>query len=946
MRVKALVLAGLAVCFLVGSNELSAQSGTLSGTVVDLETGATLASAQVEILSSGEGAALTSANGQFSFSVSPGTYSVVVTALGYRPHREDGVRVNSGGSMSLEIRMTSQALELNPLVVTASRTTETSASAPATVIVIGETDVAERPTVTPVDHLRAVPGVDVMQQGVQSTNVVIRGFNNVFSGSLHTLVDDRIAGVPSLRVNLMHFIPSQDEDLERIEVVLGPGSALYGPNTSNGVIHLITKSPLESQGSTVTLGGGQQNVFEGGFRTARKLSDNFGFKVSAKKVQGDDWNFVDPIEAAARASALSNKAAFIAERIASGASTTDANSAYTNVGNRNLAFNRESVDARADWDVGENTRLMFNYGLTSASGVELTGLGGGQTEDWKYQFYQARIRSNRMFAQAYLNTSDAGPNSFLLRNGTPLVDKSQLWVTQLRNSTSFFEGKQDFTYGMDYTNTNPVTEGTVNGAFEDDDDIQELGIYLQSKTAITDRLDLIVAGRRDTHSRLDKNTFSPRAALVFEPAPNHSFRATYNRAFSTPSSLNMFLEISGGAAPAPLGGLGYRIRAQGNGNGYVYQNADGSLKGMRSPFNPAATGGASQLLPVQQSTLYAMGVGVMQAQGAVDAATAGLLNSFAADAGAIGINLLNTNNMKVSPLVAGLVPSTPKLEISTNTTYEMGYQGLVNDKVLFAVDGWYSQRKNFVSPLMATTPMIMLDGATMVAFLQPRLSAVYQAQGMDAATAGATALVAATKIADGGDGMGGIPGLAEVPLAVVSTQDINADGAELMATYMNAGDLNVWGADFSMKAFLNDEWTLSSTASFVSDDYFTLAEMTNAVSPIYLNAPKSKASLALGYRGVRSGHNLEMRVRVANGFPANSAGFVGTKCVTGGNGGLGEEECVKGHALMDAVWGYKVPGTAATLQLTANNLLGTKYRSFVGVPEMGRFVMARVKYAF
>jgi hypothetical protein len=139
---------------------------------------------------------------------------------------------------------------------------------------------------------------------------------------------------------------------------------------------------------------------------------------------------------------------------------------------------------------------------------------------------------------------------------------------------------------------------------------------------------------------------------------------------------------------------------------------------MRSPFNPAATGGASQLLPVQQSTLYAMGVGVMQAQGAVDAATAGLLNSFAADAGAIGINLLNTNNMKVSPLVAGLVPSTPKLEISTNTTYEMGYQGLVNDKVLFAVDGWYSQRKNFVSPLMATTPMIMLDGATMV---QPRL---------------------------------------------------------------------------------------------------------------------------------------------------------------------------------------------------------------------------------
>ncbi len=946
MQVKSVVSAGLVISFLIGSTQLSAQNGTLSGTVVDLETGTTLASAQVEVLESEEGPILTSSNGQFSFSISSGTYSVVVTALGYRPYREDGVSVGSGGSVSLEINLTSQALELNPLVVTASRTTETSASAPATVIVIGETDIADRPTVTPVDHLLAVPGVDVMQQGVQSTNIVIRGFNNVFSGSLHTLVDDRIAGVPSLRVNLMHFIPSQDEDLERMEIVLGPGSALYGPNTSNGVLHLITKSPLESQGSTVTFGGGQQSVFEVGLRTAQKLSDNFGFKVSAKKIQGDDWNFVDPIEAAARAAAVANKAGFIAERVASGASASIANAAYNNVGNRNLAFNRESVDARADWDVGENTRLMFNYGLTSASGVELTGLGGGQTEDWKYQFYQARMKSNRIFAQVYLNSSDAGPNSFLLRNGTPLVDKSQLWVAQLRNSTSLFGGRQDFTYGMDYTNTDPRTEGTVNGAFEDDDDIQEMGVYLQSKTALTDRLDLIVAGRRDTHSRLEENTFSPRAALVFEPAPNHSFRATYNRAFSTPSSLNMFLEISGGAAPAPLGGLGYRIRAQGNNNGYVYQNADGSLKGMRSPFNPAATGGSKQLLPVSQPTLWALGVGVMQAQGAIDAATAGLLNSFAADAGAVGINLLNTNNMKVSPLATGLVPSTPKLEISTNTTYEIGYQGLLDDRVLFAVDGWYSQRKNFVSPLMATTPMIMLDPATMVAFLQPRLSAVYQAQGMGAATAGATALAAATAIADGGDGVGGTPGFAEIPLAVVSTPDINADGAELMATYMNAGDLNVWGADFSMKAFLNDDWTLSSTASIVSDDYFTLAEMTNAVAPIYLNAPKSKGSLALGYRGVRSGRNMEVRVRMADGFPANSAGFVGTKCVTGGNGGLGEEECVKGHVLMDAVWGIKIPNSAATFQVTATNLLGTKYRSFVGVPEMGRFIMARVKYAF
>ena len=84
----------------------------------------------------------------------------------------------------------------------------------------------------------STPGVDIITQGVQSTNVVVRGFNNIFSGALYTLTDNRMAGVPSLRVNVMHFVPTTDEDLQRMEVVLGPGSALYGPNTANGVLHL------------------------------------------------------------------------------------------------------------------------------------------------------------------------------------------------------------------------------------------------------------------------------------------------------------------------------------------------------------------------------------------------------------------------------------------------------------------------------------------------------------------------------------------------------------------------------------------------------------------------------------------------------------------------------------------------------------------------------------
>jgi iron complex outermembrane receptor protein len=134
-------------------------------------------------------------------------------------------------------------------------------------------------------------GVDVITSGVQSTNVVVRGFNNIFSGALHTLTDYRVAGVPSLRVNFMHFIPQTDDDISRMEVVLGPGSALYGPNTANGVLHILTKSPLDEPGTSISLAGGERSLFHGSFRTAQRVSDKFGFKVSGQ--WGVRWLFPD-----------------------------------------------------------------------------------------------------------------------------------------------------------------------------------------------------------------------------------------------------------------------------------------------------------------------------------------------------------------------------------------------------------------------------------------------------------------------------------------------------------------------------------------------------------------------------------------------------------------------------------------------------------------------------
>ena len=941
-------LAGIALAaFLFLGQEVAAQNGTLTGRVTDVETGQPLVAAQIQVLGGGQSTGgLTDNSGVYRMQLPAGNYSIVVTSVGHQTARFGPIRVNAGSATTYDIELTSMALALNEVIVSVGRTPEKQVDAPATTHLIGLTEIAERPAVTPVDHLRSTPGVDIITSGVQSSNVVIRGFNNIFSGALHALTDNRIAGVPSLRVNLLHWAPTTNEDIERIEVVLGPGSALYGPNTANGVLHIMTKSPLDYQGTTVTMGYGEQNVFQGTFRTAFLLGEDFGFKLSGSYLQGDEWEYTDPTEAAAQASAAADPAACLANKAIRGLSAIG-QEACGRVGTRDFDIERYGVEARADYRFAEDGTFVATYGRTKGSGVELTGLGAAQVTDWVYDFFQARLRKGRFFTQAYLNRSDAG-GTWLLRDGVPLVDQSSLMVAQIQHGFGLADGRQDFTYGFDYFGTRPDTKGTINGSWEDVDDMDEWGIYVQSKTELSDKLDLIFAGRMDDHSLLDEKVFSPRAALVIKPSESQSFRLTYNRAFSTPSSLNFFLDISGGAAPAPLGPLGYTTRAYGTGpNGYSFQNADGSLHGMRSPFNPAQFGGSGQRLPANAATMWQLAVGVLAAQAAVDpnlaplAPLLPLLGSLSPSDSDIAIMLLDINTFEVSPLAGSTIADVPGIQESYTETFEVGWQSIIDDKVRVSADVYYMKKNNFVSPLLVQTPMLLLNGQDIASFVTvPIVTALTQqfiAGGLDPATALAQATATAAGV---------IPvlaaGMAGIPLGVATSESLDGvGGSDIIVTYRNVGDVSFWGADFAFSWLVNSEWTLNGTYSHVSDDYFEIEDGT----PIALNAPKDKYSASAVYRNVTSGFNAEARVRYTSQFPAESAGFVGTRCLPGGGtGGLFEEDCVDKATILDLNLGYRVPRSAATLQLSINNVLNKEYRSFVGVPNIGRFAMVRVKY--
>ncbi len=150
-------------------------------------------------------------------------------------------------------------------VTTVSKEPEEVWNTPAAIYVITQEDIEHSGATTIPDALRLAPGVDVAQIDAHSWSVGIRGFGNNLSRNVLVLIDGRsvyttlFAGTWWDGQNL--FLA----DVDRIEVIRGPGGTIWGPNAVNGVINIITKSTKDTHGATADAGGGSQ---EQGFLNA------------------------------------------------------------------------------------------------------------------------------------------------------------------------------------------------------------------------------------------------------------------------------------------------------------------------------------------------------------------------------------------------------------------------------------------------------------------------------------------------------------------------------------------------------------------------------------------------------------------------------------------------------------------------------------------------------
>jgi outer membrane receptor for ferrienterochelin and colicins len=950
-----------------------AQAGSITGRVTMKENGRPLDNARITVIDGLRtiGAATSGESGQFTVSnVAAGSYTVTVSRIGYQLQRFPGTAVRAGSPTTLNVAMDEIPTQLTAVVTTASRRPEKALDAPASLSVVTSEVIERKPAVTIADVVRGQPGIDVSTGGIAQSNIVARGFNNAFSGSLLMLQDYRFAGVPSLRVNVPYLSLGQPEDIERVELLLGPASALYGPNSGAGVLHVITKSPFSSQGTTVSIQGGGQDIRRGAIRHAGTLGKKFGYKMSGEYMTGNDFQYRDPGEPDSISRPLTPGGARV--RVPN---------------QRDFAFERMNGEVRFDVRPTENSEFITTVSATKIpSSIDLTGANGAsQIRNWSYQNYQQRVRIGRFFAQGFANISNAGNENaldsrgtFLLRNGQPIVDQSRVFTGQVQHGFSMGkDARTDVVYGVDYIWTNPRTGNTINGNNENLDNVTEYGGYVQGKHKLTSRWDFLAALRVDRNNVIDGNLLSPRAALTYKVASNQTMRFTFNRSFNTPANFSFFLDLPSVTDAAgfrrnqslqPFNLPTYDVIATGN-RPKVGMNFDRSCAAnsgfgsfcMRSPFinNGGTVVGASAATALPAFVAFrqpvftgALGAGYANALGGNAAlgnalanavvsrlATATPTNQQIGTVGRLGSNLISATD----------VTDLPPLTASFDNTFEVGYKGLgMKGKLSFDVSAWAQQRGGGAITASLVTPWVFADpaqtgafvgqqaGAALTAYVTAeiqagRLPASFAANIPTLATAAATNLT---------------PLLAGIPLGTVGFTDQLNTNSNLRATYRRIDTtVEVWGADIGMSYQFTPEWAVDWTGSIVNRTIFD--EVPVGTSPLMLNAPGAKTTLTARYNNSETGWGLEGRWRYTDAFLVNSGVFESNTVNPSGAGPF-RYPGVPVNNQFDAQISKRIEtiGKGLVWSLNVQNVFDNKVPTFVGVPAVGRLVLTKLTSTF
>ncbi|HYV47599.1 MAG TPA: TonB-dependent receptor [Myxococcaceae bacterium] len=460
------------------------------------------------------------------------------------------------------------------IVVVGSRFTEKRLESPVTVEVVKPQEVQMMGSSSYLAALSQVKGVDYTDNGVGEKRISARGFNTQFNSRMLFMVDGRLATLPGNGLPQGALLPTASLDIKSVEVVLGPAAALYGPNAHSGVVNVVTKSPWDQSGVDMAFRAGSQLLFDGSARVAGTVNNTFGYKLTAQLSRANDW------------APDTTQRAFFYGPAASPVFEGDL------IGNQYNVFSGKvegfGYYRAGDWNVKAGAGWSINDGFSA------TNTGRNHLRGWQVQFQTVQASSSNWYAQFTRTASDAGRTYQLDRiaglvaaanlAGTradqaqidawkdqfKFIDKSSLYDAEVQYKNEF--GALRVVAGAGGRLYQPVSEGTyladVNGAKLS---AVEGGLYAQAEYDLFDKIKAVAALRTDGHSNYSLQ-LSPKGALVYTVAPGHNVRATYNRAFKSPTILENYLLINN--------------TFLGNKTGFVIKDASGNELSEIAPLSP------------------------------------------------------------------------------------------------------------------------------------------------------------------------------------------------------------------------------------------------------------------------------------------------------------------------------------------------------------------------
>jgi len=421
----------------------------------------------------------------------------------------------------------------NVEVTTASRAPERARKTSAAIFVITQDDIQRSGAKSIPEVLRLVPGVEVARIDSNKWSIGIRGFGSRLSRDVLVLIDGRTVYSTLLAGTYWEVQNLMLEDIDRIEVIRGPGATIWGPNALNGVINIITKSSKDTRGELVSVGGGNVNE---GFIDARygAGNDKLSYRVYGMAfdrgpeyhIDHDDYDSWRSIQGGFRSDFAPN--------------TRD-----------NFTVQGDIYDEGAGETV-TSTTYAPPYQQT-VQGTELLSGGNilgrwqrtqGEGKDFQLQFFYDRTSRREPNFADYRNTFDV---DFLDRFRLP--------------------GQEQITWGIEARASAGSNPTIISGLYflpESRTDTLYTGFFQDEIGLLPDRLSLLV-GTKLLKTNYTGLQWQPNIRLLWTPNDKQTVWAAFTHAVRTPSDAERAFYLTGFTG-AFVGGLPFFARFNANPN--------------------------------------------------------------------------------------------------------------------------------------------------------------------------------------------------------------------------------------------------------------------------------------------------------------------------------------------------------------------------------------------